>query len=74
MITFKCRECGKRLFVKNELSGRRTQCPRCFKYLAVPVCSDKSYHLRGIAAVVLAIAIAFAIVRVVAFFKAGGWR
>jgi len=72
MITFKCRECGKRLFVKNELSGRRTQCPRCFKYLAVPTASDKNYHLRAIATALLATMIVAAICYIVIFITHGG--
>ena len=72
MITFKCRECGKRLFEKNDLAGRRTQCPRCFKYLAVPMVSDRNYHLRGIAAALLATMIVVVIGYIVIFITNGG--
>ena len=61
MITFKCRECSKRLFVKDELAGRRTQCPRCFKYLAVPDPKEGNPHLRGIAMALLTFVIVVAI-------------
>ncbi len=61
MITFKCRECSKRLFVKNQLSGRRIQCPRCYKYLAVPDVKGRNWHLRGIAMCFLASMIVVAV-------------
>lgn len=61
MITFKCRECGKRLFVKDELGGRRTQCPRCFKYLAVPEIKDKNRHVQAIKMALLTFLIVLAV-------------
>jgi len=73
MITFKCRECGKRLFVKGQLAGRRAQCPRCFRYLAVPLTSDKNFHLRGIAIALLTGVIVLAVAWVVVFIKTG-WK
>jgi len=74
MITFKCRECGKRIFVKDQLSGRRIQCPRCFKYLAVPEVRIRSLHLRGIALTLLTGLIILAAGWIVYFVKNGGWR
>lgn len=73
MITFKCRECGKRLFVKGQLAGRRAQCPRCFKYLAVPMVSDPNFHLRGIGMALLTGLIVLAVVWIVYFIK-NGWK
>lgn len=73
MITFKCRECTKRLFVKDELSGRRIQCPHCYKYLAVPVAGDRNWHLRGIGITLLGCVIVSAIVWIVYYVKNGGW-
>jgi len=73
MITFKCRECGKRLFVKGQLAGRRTQCPRCYKYLAVPMMSDRNFHIRGIGMAVLTGLIVVAVVWIVYFIK-NGWK
>ena len=72
MITFKCRECSKRLFVKNRLRDRRVQCPRCFKYLAVPDVSDRNWHLRGIGMALLTSLILVAVVFLVRFIKNGG--
>jgi len=73
MITFKCRECGKRLFVKGQLAGRRTQCPRCYKYLAVPMVSDRNFHLRAIGMALLTGVIAVAVAWIVYFIK-NGWK
>ena len=72
MITFKCRECSKRLFVKDQLRDRRVQCPRCFKYLAVPDVSDRNWHLRGIGMALLTSLILVAVVFLVRFIKNGG--
>jgi len=72
MITFKCRECGKRLFVKRELAGRRVQCPRCFKYLAVPEPTFRNLHLRGITMTFLAGVIVLAVGWMVYFVRNGG--
>jgi len=72
MITFKCRECSKRLFVKNQLSGRRVQCPRCFKYLAVPDVSERNGYLRGAAYLLLTSIILVAVTWLVYFIRNGG--
>jgi len=69
MITFKCRECGKRLFVKDQLSGKRTQCPRCYKYLAIPAVTIRNRHLRGLAMALLTCLILLAVTWMVYYFS-----
>jgi len=71
MITFKCRECSKRIFVKDELAGRRVQCPRCFKLLAVPEVKHRNWHLRGIAMALLTLVVIAAVGWLVHFMRTG---
>ena len=74
MITFKCRECSKRLFVKDRLAGRRVQCPRCFKYLAVPGDHQRNWHVRGVAMALLASAMLVVVGWLVYFVSNGGLK
>jgi len=71
MITFKCRECSKRLFVKDQLAGRRVQCPRCFKLLAVPDKKTRNWHLRGLGMALLTVVVAVAVGWLVYFIRTG---
>lgn len=44
MITFECGECGHRLLVKDELSGRKAKCPKCAhisRIVAAPVAASE---------------------------------
>lgn len=72
MITFRCRECAKRIFVKDELAGKRAQCPRCYKYLAVPEQKERNWHLQEISLALLTVIIIGAVSWIVYFYSNGG--